>query len=62
MLSRLIAPPKRPAFALLSGLLSFLCFSPLIAMAQIEVLDQVVAIVDDDIILASELQERVQRC
>ena len=28
--------------------------------AQIEVLDQVVAIVDDDIILASELQERVQ--
>ena len=29
-------------------------------MAQIEVLDQVVAIVDDDIILASELQERVQ--
>ena len=30
------------------------------AQAQIEVLDQVVAIVDDDIILASELQERVQ--
>ena len=29
------------------------------ASAQIEVLDQVVAIVDDDIILASELQERV---
>ena len=29
------------------------------AKAQIEVLDQVVAIVDDDIILASELQERV---
>lgn len=29
------------------------------ATAQIEVLDQVVAIVDDDIILASELQERV---
>ena len=28
--------------------------------AQIEVLDQVVAIVDDDIILASELRERVQ--
>ena len=28
--------------------------------AQIEMLDQVVAIVDDDIILASELQERVQ--
>ena len=30
------------------------------SVAQIEVLDQVVAIVDDDIILASELQERVQ--
>ena len=28
--------------------------------AQVEMLDQVVAIVDDDIILASELQERVQ--
>ena len=33
--------------------------SPYVA-AQIEMLDQVVAIVDDDIILASELQERVQ--
>ena len=32
----------------------------LAASSQIEVLDQVVAIVDDDIILASELQERVQ--
>ena len=30
------------------------------AWAQIEMLDQVVAIVDDDIILASELQERIQ--
>ena len=30
------------------------------ASAQVQVLDQVVAIVDDDIILASELQERVQ--
>lgn len=28
--------------------------------AQVEILDQVVAIVDDDIVLASELQERVQ--
>ena len=28
--------------------------------AQIEMLDQVVAIVDDDIILASELQEQIQ--
>jgi len=31
-----------------------------LASAQIEVLDQVIAIVDDDIILASELQERVK--
>ena len=31
-----------------------------LAMAQLEMLDQVVAIVDEDIILASELQERVQ--
>ena len=31
-----------------------------LTMAQIEMLDQVVAIVDDDIILASELQERIQ--
>ena len=31
-----------------------------VVSAQIEMLDQVVAIVDDDIILASELQERVQ--
>ena len=31
-----------------------------LAMAQIEMLDQVVAIVDDDIILASELQERIE--
>ena len=28
--------------------------------AQVQILDQVVAIVDDDIILASELQERIQ--
>lgn len=31
-----------------------------LTMSQIEMLDQVVAIVDDDIILASELQERIQ--
>ena len=30
------------------------------ASAQVQILDQVVAIVDDDIILASELQERLQ--
>ena len=41
------------------GIASFALWSSLTA-AQIEVLDQVVAIVDDDIILASELQERVQ--
>ena len=35
-------------------------FLAFLGSAQIEVLDQVVAIVDDDIILASELQERVQ--
>ena len=33
---------------------------PFFTSAQVEMLDQVVAIVDDDIILASELQERVQ--
>lgn len=42
------------------GLLSLMALALCIpAMSQIEVLDQVVAIVDDDIILASELQERV---
>jgi len=44
----------------LAGLITL--FSALVApaaWAQVQVLDQVVAIVDDDIILASELQERV---
>jgi len=44
----------------LAGLITL--FSALVAPAawtQVQVLDQVVAIVDDDIILASELQERV---
>ena len=36
-----------------------LCSVSLLVSAQIEVLDQVVAIVDDDIVLASELEERV---
>lgn len=45
------------SFARLTSLLSALMAS--CALAQVEVLDQVVAIVDDDIILASELQERV---
>ncbi|MBT6039555.1 MAG: molecular chaperone SurA, partial [Halieaceae bacterium] len=35
------------------------CTAASIVSAQIEVLDQVVAIVDDDIVLASELEERV---
>ncbi len=54
-----------PTVALASRLIralifpGLLCFASLSA-AQIEVLDQVVAIVDDDIILASELRERVQ--
>ena len=43
----------------LMGLFALL-MSPLLTSAQVEMLDQVVAIVDDDIILASELQERVQ--
>ena len=46
--------------ALLSAPLLALLFWPSLASSQVEVLDQVVAIVDDDIILASELQERVQ--
>lgn len=48
----------RHSLALL--LLSTLCWWPQSLIAQIEMLDQVVAIVDDDIVLASELQERVQ--
>ena len=40
------------------GMLLLLTALP--ASGQVQVLDQVVAIVDDDIILASELQERVQ--
>ena len=44
----------------LAGLISLFCASLApAAWAQVQVLDQVVAIVDDDIILASELQERV---
>ena len=45
------------ATAFLTGLL---LATGQVVFAQIEMLDQVVAIVDDDIILASELQERVQ--
>ena len=47
----------RVAAVLLTGLLLAI---GQVASAQIEMLDQVVAIVDDDIILASELQERIQ--
>ena len=56
----LTTPRERSALALLSALLLALSFWPSVASSQIEVLDQIVAIVDDDIILTSELQERVQ--
>ncbi len=60
MLCRLTTPRERSALALLSGPLLALYFWPSVASSQIEVIDQIVAIVDDDIILTSELQERVQ--
>ena len=60
MRCRLNTPRERSVLALLSVPLLALCVLPSLASAQIEVLDQVVAIVDDDIILASELQERVK--
>ncbi len=60
MLCRLTTPRERSALALLSAPLLALFLWPYLALSQVEVLDQVVAIVDDDIILASELQERVQ--
>jgi len=59
MCSRLTTPRKRLVLALFSVPLLALSILPSLASAQIEVLDQVVAIVDDDIILASELQERL---
>ena len=59
MRCRLTTPRERSVLALLSVPLLALSVLPSLASAQIEVLDQVVAIVDDDIILASELQERV---
>ena len=60
MLSRLTTPCERSALALLSAPLLALFFWPSVAWSQIEFLDQIVAIVDDDIILTSELQERVE--
>ena len=60
MLCRLTTPRERSILTLLSVPLLALCVLPSLGSAQIEVLDQVVAIVDDDIILASELQERVK--
>ena len=60
MRCRLTTPRELSVLALLSVPLLALSVLPSLASAQIEVLDQVVAIVDDDIILASELQERVQ--
>ena len=60
MLRKLTTPRERSALALLSAPFLAVFFWPSLASSQVEVLDQVVAIVDDDIILASELQERVQ--
>ena len=60
MRCRLTTPRERSVLALLSVPLLALSVLPSLASAQIEVLDQVIAIVDDDIILASELQERVK--
>ena len=60
MRCRLTTPRELSVLALLSVPLLALIVLTSLASAQIEVLDQVVAIVDDDIILASELQERVQ--
>ena len=60
MRCRLTTPRERSVLALLSVPLLALSVLTSLASAQIEVLDQVIAIVDDDIILASELQERVQ--
>lgn len=50
-------PLLSPLFLALALILNFLSQQ---AYSQVEVLDQVVAIVDDDIILTSELRERVQ--
>ncbi len=44
---------------ILTALMSALAFASAPGIAQIETLDRVVAIVDDDIILASELRERL---
>ena len=60
MLCRMTTTRERSALAVLSAPLLALYFWPSVTSAQVEMLDQVVAIVDDDIILASELQERVQ--
>ena len=51
----------RPYSSLARALVATAIFTiaPWSAVAQIKVLDQVVAIVDDDIILTSELQDRV---
>ena len=53
-LHSLVRSVSRPALA------SFFVFFHTLTLAQIEVLDRVVAIVDDDIILSSELRERIQ--
>ena len=54
-----VAPRISRLFALLTLAAAFSA-APSMVSAQPQVLDQVVAIVDDDIILASELRERVE--
>ena len=55
-----ISRSNSTAHALIQLILgAVLCSVGSLVSAQIEVLDQVVAIVDDDIVLASELEERV---
>ena len=58
--SRMMNTQFSARFRGLAGLITiFLTLLASSTLAQVQVLDQVVAIVDDDIILASELQERV---
>lgn len=60
MKSNAAAPHGATHYSVSLLFLSALCWWPQSLIAQVEMLDQVVAIVDDDIVLASELQERVQ--
>ncbi|MEL7044426.1 MAG: SurA N-terminal domain-containing protein, partial [Pseudomonadota bacterium] len=54
-------PSLRAALTPLRGVLLTLCLAPAsITLAATQMLDQVVAIVDDDVVMASELRERVR--